>query len=63
MVKNMKFIGKMKDETKGVPIKEFVGLRPNMYNMTYDCKEKKTAKGIKKSEIKKLRHKRRFIQK
>ena len=55
-VKNMKVIGKMKDETKGVPIKEFVGLRPKMYSMTYDCKEKKTAKGTKKSEIKKLRH-------
>ena len=55
---NKKVIGKMKDETAGVPIKEFVGLRSKMYSMTYGHGfEKKTAKGIKKSTIRqKLRH-------
>ena len=45
----------------GIPIKEFVGLRPKMYSLIYDeggvQKEKKTAKGIKKCAIEKqLRH-------
>ena len=45
----------------GMPIKEFVGLRPKMYSFVYDDdnaeKEKKTAKGIKKCAIKnQLRH-------
>ena len=39
----------MKDETAGKPIKEFVGLRSKMYSLLVDGKEKKTAKGIKKS--------------
>ena len=47
---NKKVIGKMKDETAGEPIKEFVGLRPKMYSFILDGgKEKKTAKGVKKS--------------
>ena len=45
----------------GVPIKEFVGLRPKMYSLIYDDgnteQEKKTAKGIKKCAVKKqLKH-------
>ena len=44
-------LGKMKDETAGKPIKEFVGLRSKMYSLLVDGKEKKTAKGIKKSVI------------
>ena len=47
--KNKKVIGKMKDETKGVPIVEFIGLRSKMYNYVQNdeitCKK---AKGIKK---------------
>jgi hypothetical protein len=46
----------MKDETHGIAIQEFVGLKSKMYSMIYDekwcLKEKKTAKGIKKSVIK-----------
>ena len=55
---NKKVLGKMKDETASVPIKEFVGLRSKMYSMTYGGGiEKKTAKGIKKSTIRQnLRH-------
>ena len=41
----------MKDETASKPIKEFVGLRSKMYSLLVDGKEKKTAKGIKKSVI------------
>ena len=58
---NKKVIGKMKDETHGIPIQEFVGLRPKMYSITYTEEnkevEKKTAKGIKKSVTRRdIRH-------
>ena len=58
---NKKVLGKMKDETHGVPIQEFVGLRPKMYSILYTenskLVEKKTAKGTKKSVTKKkVRH-------
>lgn len=43
--------GLMKDETKGNPIVEFVGLKPKMYSLKYRNTAKKTAKGIKKSVI------------
>ena len=53
---NKKVLGKMKDETHGIPIQEFVGLRPKMYSILYTennkLVEKKTAKGIKKSVTK-----------
>ena len=57
-VVNKKKIGKFKDETGGLPIIEFIGLRPKMYSFkTEDRKEKKTGKGIKKSVLKKeVRH-------
>ena len=51
---NKKVIGKFKDETCGIPIVEFVGLRAKMYSILLDTKkEKKTGKGIKKSCLKK----------
>ena len=55
---NKKVIGKFKDETSGVPIVEFCGLRSKMYSILLDNdKEKKTGKGIKKSALKKyVRH-------
>ena len=52
-VKNKKVIGKFKDETKGVPICEFVGLRSKMYSYKKDNQKcERTAKGIKKNIIK-----------
>jgi translation initiation factor IF-1 len=54
---NCKVLGKMKDECGGKPIEEFIGLRPKMYSLLYDGKEKKTAKGVKKCVIeKRLKH-------
>ena len=50
---NKKVIGKMKDETNGVPIEEFVGLRAKMYSIKCANDEKKTAKGIAKVVVKK----------
>ena len=49
---NKKVLGKLKDECAGVPPTEFIGLRAKMYSLLYDSKEKKTAKGIKKSVVK-----------
>ena len=51
---NKKSIGLFKDESLGVPIAEFVGLRSKMYSYILENnKEKKTAKGNKKCVIKK----------
>jgi hypothetical protein len=52
---NKKVLGKMKDETHGIPMQEFVGLKSKLYYMIYEedgkLTEKKTAKGIKNSVI------------
>ena len=50
---NKKVIGKFKDESAGVPIVEFIGLRSKMHSYIKDNeKGGKTAKGIKKNVIK-----------
>ena len=54
---NKKVVGKFKDETDGMPIREYVGLRPKMYSLTYGAmnneeKHKATGKGIKRSHLK-----------
>jgi hypothetical protein len=50
---NSKVIGKFKDETAGVPIREFVGLRSKSYAFKLDEESKMKCKGIKKCCIKK----------
>ena len=49
---NKKAIGKFKDELNGIPLQEFVGLRPKLYSLIYEnagvVESKKTAKGIKR---------------
>lgn len=56
-LENKKELGKMKDETNGVPISEFVGLRSKMYSFVCDQTEAKRAKGISKVTVdKELRH-------
>ena len=50
---NKKVIGKFKDETCGIPITEFIGLKSKMYSYVKDNeKGGRTAKGIKKNIIK-----------
>jgi len=50
---NKKVIGKFKDETKGIEIKEFVGLRSKMYSYILSNEvEIKKAKGTAKSVVK-----------
>ena len=55
---NKKVIGKFKDELNGRYIFEFVGLKAKMYSIKSEDGEKKTAKGVSKSYVKKkLSHK------
>ena len=50
---NKKVIEKFKDESCGIPITEFVGLKSKMYSyIKSDEKDGKTTKGIKKNVIK-----------
>src|SRR6218665_3583296 len=55
---NAKVIGNFKDETNSVPPVEFVWLRSKMYSLLLPKdKEKKTAKGVKRSFVSKyIRH-------
>ena len=51
-LENKKVVGKFKDETQGVPICEFVGLRSKMYSIKLDNEnEKKMTKGIVRKVI------------
>ena len=56
---NKKVIGKFKDETSGMPITEFIGLRSKKYSyIKGDNQVGKTARGIKKIVIQKnIKHK------
>ncbi|XP_035231310.1 uncharacterized protein LOC118203166 isoform X1 [Stegodyphus dumicola] len=54
---NKKTIGKMKDELSGQIAQEFVGLKPKMYSLLSNSTEKKTAKGVSKTILKRqIRH-------
>jgi hypothetical protein len=50
---NVKTPGLFKDETEGVPIQQFVGLRSKMYWIKYGRMEQKRANGIVKPVVKK----------
>ena len=51
---NKKVIGKFKDETAGVPIEDFIGLKSKMYSVSLDSgKDSKKAKGVKENVIRK----------
>lgn len=52
-MKNAKILGKMKDETASVPIREFVGLRSKVYSFVVNSQEEKKAKGVSKPTIQK----------
>ena len=51
--KNKKVIGLMKDELGGKILKEFISLRPKMYNYRVGKDEPNKCKGIKKCLVKK----------
>ena len=54
---NKLVVGKMKDETAGFPIKEFVGLKPKMYSfLVDDSSEHKKAKDINRNVVGKITH-------
>ena len=55
--KNKKVPGKFKDECPNAPPREFVGLKPKMYSLDLGASEKKVAKGVNRSVIRrKLKH-------
>ena len=47
-MKIKKVLGKFKDELGGVPISEYVGLRPKMYSVITKEEEIRKAKGVKR---------------
>ena len=54
---NKLVVGKMKDETADVAVKEFVGLKSKMYSfLVDDCSEHKKAKGVNKNVVAKTSH-------
>ena len=53
---NKLVIGKIKDETGGVAIEGFVGLKPKMYSFLEDNKQHKTAKGVNKNILATIGH-------
>ena len=48
---NKLIIGKIEDQTEGVEIEEFVGLRPKIYSFLVDNSEHKKAKGLNKNVV------------
>ena len=53
---NKLVIGKMKDETGGVAIEEFAGLKPRIYSFLVDNNEHKKAKGINRHAVLTISH-------
>ena len=53
---NKLVIGKMKHETRGVAVEEFVGLKPKMYSFLVDNSEHRKAKGVNRNVVVTIRH-------
>ena len=54
---NKLVVGKMKDETDGVSIEQFVGLKPKMYSFLADgSSEHKKTKGVNKNVVARISH-------
>jgi hypothetical protein len=53
---NKKVLGKFKDATHGIPVKQFCGLRPKMYAIEVRSKVIKKIKGVKTYAVKKNIH-------
>ena len=54
---NKLVVGKIKDKTAGVPLEEFVGLKPRIYFFLVDDSTKhKKAKEVNKNAIETIRH-------
>ena len=49
-------IGKMKHETRGVGLEEFVGLKPKIYSLLVDNSEHKKVKGVNKNVVAVISH-------
>ena len=55
---NKKAVGKIKDETAGVAIEEFDGIKPKMYSyLVNDNNEHKKAKGVNRNIVARKCHK------
>ena len=50
--KNKKVLGLFKDEMGGIPISEYVGLRPKVYSVITKEEQIRKAKGVKKNIVK-----------
>ena len=53
---NKLVIRKLKDETGGVAIEEFIGLKPQIYSLLVDNSEHKKAKGVNKNVVSAINH-------
>ena len=53
---NKLVIGKMEDETGGVVIEKFVGLKPKMYSFLVDNNEHKKATGVNNNIVATIDH-------
>ena len=53
---NKLVIRKLKDETGGVAIEEFIGLKPKIYSLLVDNSEHKKAKGVNKNVVAAINH-------
>ena len=53
---NKLVIRKLKDETGGAAIEEFIGLKPQIYSLLVDNSEHKKAKGVNKNVVSTINH-------